>query len=99
MEDDKNTRFNIKDFDVKPDPNHVRCVRMHLLLEDRKPVRTVDHDQKKYSEQYTLSCGLEKHKGMGVELRLYDRYYEQNKDVKLAEVANTLFDSIVIDDK
>jgi hypothetical protein len=95
----KNPRFKIKALETMADPSKPRCIRLHLLLEDTKPVRTVSHEYTKWSEQYVLSCGLLKYKGMGVELRYYDRYYEPNKDNQLAEKANKIFESVVIDDK
>jgi hypothetical protein len=95
----KNPRFKIKVLETMADPSKPQCVRLHLLLEDTKPVRTVSHEYAKLSEQYVLSCGLLTYKGMGVELRYYDRYYEQNKDNQLAEKANKIFEGVVIGDK
>lgn len=85
-----NSRLEIKLLEVKADPTRPRCARVHTILQART-------DTKWHSEQYTLSCGLQKYKGMGVELRYYDRYREPNRDNQMAEKANRLFDSVVID--
>jgi hypothetical protein len=89
-----NSRLKIKSLETMADSSKPQCIRLHLLLEDTKP-----EPRKWWSEQYILSCGLLKYKGMGVELRYYDRYYEPNKDSQLAEKANKIFESVVIDDK
>ena len=94
-----NPRFKIYAFEVMADPSRPRCVRFHLLLEDIKPVRTVNHGYTKWSEQYVLSCGFLKYKGLGVELRYYDRYYDPNKDSHFAEKADKIFEGVVIEDK
>lgn len=64
------SRLEIKLLEVIAEPTRPRCVRFHMVLQDRT-------DTKWYSEQYALSCGLKKYKGMGVELRYFDRYYDQ----------------------
>ena len=89
---ERNSRLEIKLLEVIADPKRSSCAKFHILLQDRT-------DTKWYSEQYALSCGLQKYKGMGVELRYFDRYYEQNRDSQLAEKANRILESIVIDDK
>ncbi|MES2499382.1 MAG: hypothetical protein V4570_02515 [Pseudomonadota bacterium] len=93
------SKFKIRTLEAMADPANPLCARVHLILEDTKPVRTVSNDDKKWSEQYLLSCGFAKFKGMGVELRYYDRYYDANKDNQLAEKANKIFESVVIDNK
>jgi hypothetical protein len=93
------SRFKILALEVVPDNAKSQCARVHLLLEDKKPLRTVSHEHIKLSEQYVLSCGSLKYKGMGVEVRYYDRYYEPKKDNQLAEKANKIFESVIIDDK
>ena len=87
---ESNSRLEIKLLEVIADPTRSRCAKFHILLQDRT-------DTKWYSEQYALSCGLQKFKGMGVELRYFDRYYEQNRDNQLAEKANRILESMVID--
>ena len=87
---ESNSRLEIKLLEVIADPTRSRCAKFHILLQDRTDTRW-------YSEQYALSCGLQKYKGMGVELRYFDRYYEQNKDNQFAEKANRILESIVID--
>lgn len=85
-----NSRIEINLLEVIADPTRSRCARLHIILQDRT-------DTKLYSEQYVLSCGLEKYKGMGVELRYIDRYYEKNRDNQLAEKASRILESMVID--
>jgi hypothetical protein len=87
-----NSRFEIKLLEVVADPARPSCAKFHVLLQDRT-------DTKWYSEQYALSCGLKKYRGMGVELRYFNRYYEQNRDGQLAEEANRILESIVIHDR
>ena len=89
---ESNPRIEIKLLEVIADPTRSRCAKFHILLQDRT-------DTKWYSEQYALSCGLQKYKGMGVELRYSDRYYEQNIDNTLAEKANRILESVVVLDK
>ena len=85
-----NSRIEINLLEVIADPTRSRCAKLHIILQDRT-------DTKLYSEQYVLSCGLEKYKGMGVELRYIDRYYEKNRDNQLAEKASRILESMVID--
>lgn len=87
-----NSRLEIKLLEVIANPERSRCAKFHILLQDRT-------DTKWYSEQYLLSCGLQKYKGMGVELRYLDRYYEQNRDNQLTEKANRILESVVVYDK
>lgn len=89
---ENDSRLQIKQLEVVADPARPRCIRIHVLLQDRT-------DIKWHSEQYALSCGLKKYKGLGVELRYSARYYEQNKDPQLAEKANRILDSAVIFDQ
>jgi hypothetical protein len=89
---ENNLRLETKLIEVIADPTRSRCVKIHILLQDRT-------DTKWYSEQYALSCSLQKYKGMGVELRYFDRYFEKNIDNKFTEKANRILDSVVITDK
>ena len=54
--------------------------------------------QKRWSEQYALSCGLLKHKGLGFELRYYHRYIDSNKDPQFQEKTVKIIESVVIQD-
>ncbi|MNY86245.1 hypothetical protein D3C78_24490 [compost metagenome] len=90
-----NKEFKISTFDVTQDPNNSRCTRVHLLLESKLPDQTTQ--ERKWSEQYTLSCGFLKYKGMGFELRYYHRYIDSKKDDQFIEDARRLLDSVVID--
>lgn len=54
--------------------------------------------QKGWSEQYLLSCGLVKHKGLGFELRSYHRYVDSKKDPQFREKTFKLMESLVIQD-
>jgi len=96
----QDSRFKIVALEVAQDKNNPQCARLHLLLEDLKPLRTVTHEHKKFSEQYVLSCGLLKNNRVGIEVRYYYRFYEPNKDDQLADKANNIFDTVkIIDDK
>lgn len=95
----QNDRFKIISLSVVEEPKRPQCVITHLLLQDLKPVRTVDHQQPKFSEQYALSCGFLKNKGIGVEVRYYQRFYDANKDPKFMDRANQVFASLVLEDQ
>ena len=86
----KNSRFKIETLEVTEDKNNLQCARLHLSLEDLKPVRTVANEHKKFSEQYVLSCGLLKNSRVGIEVRYYHRFYEPNKDGHLADKASKI---------
>jgi len=96
---EKNSRFKIITLDVTEDSNIHQCARVHVLLEDLKPVRTVAHEHKKFSEQHTLACGLLKNRNVGFEIRYYHRFYEPNKDDQLESKANDIFTTVVFEDK
>ncbi|GHU15115.1 hypothetical protein AGMMS50225_28120 [Betaproteobacteria bacterium] len=92
-------RYKIASLDTAEYPDKGLCVKVHLLVEDTKPVRTVDHQGKKWSEQYILSCGLVKNRRIGVEVRYVNVFYDSNKDDLLSEKAARIFDSVEITDK
>ncbi len=96
---EKNSRFKVVTLEVTEDRNIHQCARVHVLLEDLKPVRTVAHDQKKFSEQYTLACGLLKNSNVGFEIRYYHRFYEPHKDAQLEGKAHDIFTTVAIEDK
>jgi hypothetical protein len=89
-------RFKVNALEITEDSKDARCVRLHLLLEgiEAEPVTK----QKRWSEQYALSCGLLKRKGLGFELRYYHRYLDSNKDLQFREKAVKLIESVVIQD-
>ncbi len=89
-------KFKISALELAEDTKDDRCVRGHLLLEAIEPDQATR--QKKWSEQYFLSCGLLKHKGLGFELRYYHRYLDSKKDPQFAEDARRVLDSAIIDD-
>ncbi|QWT45402.1 hypothetical protein [Azospira inquinata] len=86
--------FKINILEIAEDPKDKRCVRIHLLLEATQPDSVTQ--QKKWSEQYILSCGLLKYKGRGFELHYYHRYIDSNKDTQFGEKAKKIMDSAVI---
>lgn len=96
---EKDSRFKVVTLEVTEDRNIHQCARFHVLLEDLKPVRTVAHEHKKFSEQYTLACGLLKNRNVGFEIRYYHRFYESNKDDQLGDKANDIFTTVVIEDR
>ncbi len=89
-------RFKVNALEITEDSKDARCVRLHLLLEgiEAEPVTK----QKRWSEQYALSCGLHKSKGLGFEMRYYHRYLDSNKDLQLREKAVKIIESVVIQD-
>lgn len=91
-----NKEFKIGTFDVIQDPKNSRCARVHLLLESKLPDQATQ--ERKWSEQYILSCGFLKYKGMGFELRYYHRYIDSKKDNQFIEDARQVLDSVVVDD-
>lgn len=89
-------KFKISALEVAEDPKESRCARGHLLLEAIQPDQA--NQEKKWSEQYFLSCGLLKHKTVGFELRYYHRYADSKKDLQFAEEARRVLDSATIED-
>lgn len=88
--------FKVNEFEITEDSKDARCVRVHLVLEgvQAEPVMK----QKRWSEQYALSCGLLKHKGLGFELRYYHQYLYSKRDPQFREKAVKIIDSVVIQD-
>ncbi|MFJ7565773.1 hypothetical protein ACIQW9_02290 [Herminiimonas sp. NPDC097707] len=95
----KNQEFSLQTLDVKEYPQNNQCVRVHLLLEYLRNIRTYNKQQKRWSEQHIISCGSTKYKRMGFEVRYYQRYYDQNKDDQSSVKADKLFESVIIEDK
>lgn len=89
-------QFKVSQLEVSEDPRNSRCVRAHVLLED---VLREAGQERKWSEQYALSCGLPRHEGLGIELRYYHRYSDSNKDEHFAEDARKVLESVIIEDK
>ena len=87
-------RFKISSLQVSQYPADPRCARIHLLLEARQPAAD---GQRQWSEQYALSCGSLKSKGVGYELRYYQRYTDTHRDEGLEAKAQTVLDSLVIE--
>ncbi|MCG9063577.1 hypothetical protein LH425_00750 [Laribacter hongkongensis] len=94
-----NKKFKIVTMDGAEDTKDSRCARMHILLEEVQPTPTIHNNEKKFSEQYALSCRSSKRKNVGFEARYYHRYYESNKDANLQQKANQVLDSIIIVDE
>jgi len=76
--------------------NSNQCVKIHLLLEDLRSKKA--GEQKKWNEQYVLSCSSTISESIGYELRYYQRYYDQNKDDQFAVKADAPFKSVTIED-
>lgn len=78
------------------------CHFLHLefadLFKTTPRKRKLITKQKRWNEQYALSCGLLKRKGLGFELRYYHRYLDSNKDLQLREKAIKIIESVVIQD-
>lgn len=91
-----NKKFKISALELTEEPKDNRCARGHLLLEAIQPDEVTK--EKKWSEQYFLSCGLLKRKGLGFELRYYHRYVDSKKDRQFVEDARRVLDSATIDD-
>ena len=91
---DASNGFKLVLMDIFEDPRDRRCARMHLLLEDMR----ASNQQRKWSEQYALSCGSLKYKRIGFEIRYYNRYYESQKDEHFAAQATKVLDSVVFED-
>ena len=92
---DASNGFKLVLMDIFEDPRDRRCARTHLVLEN---VRTSNNQQRKWSEQYTLSCGSLKYKQIGFEVRYYNRYFESQKDEYFAAQATKVLDSVVFED-
>lgn len=88
--------FKIGALEITEDSKDARCVRVHLVLEGVQPEPVIK--QKRWIEQYVLSCVLFKHKGLGFELRYYHRYLDSNRDPKFHEKAAKVIESVVIQD-
>jgi hypothetical protein len=88
--------FKLSAFDVVQDPKESRCARIYTLLESIQPDQATQ--EKKWSEQYVISCGLLKRKGLGFEMRYYHRYIDSKKDDQFIEDARKVLDSVVIYD-
>ncbi|AMJ55895.1 MULTISPECIES: hypothetical protein [Stenotrophomonas] len=87
-------RFKISSLQVSQYPSDPRCARIHLLLEARQPAAD---GQRQWSEQYALSCGSLKTRGVGYELRYYHRYTDAHRDDGLEAKANAVLESLVIE--
>lgn len=87
-------RFKISSLQVSQYPADPRCARIHLLLEARQPAAD---GQRQWSEQYALSCGSLKTRGVGYELRYYHRYTDAHRDDGLEAKANAVLESLVIE--
>lgn len=94
-----NKRFKIAALEVTEDPKDKRCARVHLLLEDVVAPQESNINQRKWSEQYVLSCGSLKYKKFGFEVRYYQRYFDSNKNPEFTAQALKILDSTVIEDK
>lgn len=92
-------KFKLISLEVQADQKNPRCARSRILLEDIQASSATDNPDKKWSEQYVLSCGLSNFKPYGFEVRFYQRYWDSNKDVQFAQKADALLESVAIEDK
>lgn len=88
------SRFKISSLQVSEYPADPRCAKIHLLLEARQPTAA---GKQQWSEQYALSCGSLQSKGVGYELRYYQRYTDGHRDHGLESKANAVLDSLDIE--
>lgn len=91
-----NKTFKIALLDIAEDIKDNRCAKGHLLLEATQPDEATN--ERKWSEQYFLSCGLVKHKGLGFELRYYHRYVDSTRDKQFIEDAHQVLETVTIED-
>jgi len=89
--------YNLVRLEVNDYSEKKGCIKIYILLEYTQETR--NNEQKKWSEQYALSCHFPIHRYMGFELRYYQRYYDNNKDHYFSNKADKLFKSIKIEDK
>ena len=88
-------KFRLVTLDAQADPGNARCVRGHVLLEDRQPAPKVRNKGKKWSEQYFMSCGFSATTRMGFEIRYSQRYFDGNGDEQFSAKADRLLGSVV----
>jgi|GEM_PF-1113083 len=97
----KNYYENIKEYslnfiEVERYAGNKNCLKIHILLED---MQEGSDKQKRWNEQYALSCRFPFHRHIGFEFRYYQRYYDDNKDYQFSNKAHELFKSIKIEDR
>jgi hypothetical protein len=73
--------------------------RLENASKKPQPMQAGSQQKKIWSEQYMISCGSQKYKRIGFEVRYYHRFYEPNRDAQLLGKANKVLDSILIEDK
>ncbi len=66
--------------EFEPEANKPRCARGRILLRDKSPAADADA---RFSEQYFLSCALDKRKPFGIEVRYCHRYKGVERDPRL----------------
>lgn len=81
---------------LTPEVDKPRCVRGQLLLREKT---SVSDEEAMFSEQYFISCALEKRAPFGVEVRYYHRYKGATRDNDFTQRAAKLLDSVQLNDR
>jgi hypothetical protein len=92
----KNSYWRVLAIEFEPEANKPRCARGHIVLRDKSNTADVDA---RFSEQYLLSCALDKRAPFGIEVRYYNRYKGGERDPGFTARATQLIDSVEVDDK
>ena len=80
--------FKIGALEITEDSKDARCVRVHLVLEGVQPEPVIK--QKRWIEQYVLSCVLFKHKGPQTNLRGNCKHFNSLKPRGYQSTASSL---------
>lgn len=81
---------------LTPEIGKPRCMRGELLLREKTSVSDADAN---YSEQFFLSCALEKRAPFGLEVRYYHRYKGTSRNNEFTKRATLLLNSVEINDR
>lgn len=92
----RNTYWRVVKIIFEPEANKSRCARGHIVLRDKSPAADAEA---RFSEQYVLSCALDKYAPFGIEVRYYNRYKGEERDPAFTALASKLIDSVEINDK
>jgi hypothetical protein len=92
----QNSYWRVLAIEFEPDANKPRCARGHIVLRDKSPAADADA---RFSEQYLLSCALDKREPFGIEVRYYNRYKGGERDPGFTTLASKLIDSVEVNDR
>ena len=81
---------------LTPEVGKPRCLRGQLLLREKT---SVSDEEAMFSEQYFMSCALEKRAPFGVEVRYYHLYKGASRDNDFTQSATQLLDSVELNDR